>query len=347
MLYVTTRSNRDAFTAQRTLSGSRTGDGGFYVPFREPSFTQEEILEISSMRFSKAVAHITNILFNSNITGWDVEFCTGRYSVRLEKLSHRILIGECWHNPEENFSGMVKRLVQLVRVDKDSGNIPGEWFYVGVRIAVLFGIFGELIRAGFASFEKKCDVSVVSGDFSGPMSVWYARKWGLPIGNIVCCCNDNNSLWELMHQGQLHTDAVAVTTETPEADIAVPTGLERLIHACGGHEAVTRFVNACHTGTVYHPGETLLNAMREGLYVSVISQRRMHSTIPSAYGTNQYLLSPYGALAYAGLMDYRARTGSSRYGLVLCEKSPALDLETIASTLHISVSDLKKHLDQL
>ena len=43
MLYVTTRNNRDAYTAQRVLRENRGPDGGLYVPFREPVFSREEI----------------------------------------------------------------------------------------------------------------------------------------------------------------------------------------------------------------------------------------------------------------------------------------------------------------
>ena len=41
MLYVTTRNNRDAYTARRALTENRGPDGGFFVPFREPVFTPE------------------------------------------------------------------------------------------------------------------------------------------------------------------------------------------------------------------------------------------------------------------------------------------------------------------
>ena len=49
MLYVTTRNNRDAYTAQRVLRENRGPDGGLYVPFREPVFSREEIDELRRM----------------------------------------------------------------------------------------------------------------------------------------------------------------------------------------------------------------------------------------------------------------------------------------------------------
>lgn len=344
MLYVTTRNNRDAYTAQRSLCEKRGSDGGLYVPFREPRFSAAEIDALAGKSFNQCVAELLNILFNTRLTSWDVDFCAGRYPVRLVKINQRILMGECWHNPEWKFHRMVQSLAELMRSDKDADALPGDWAEVGVRIAVLFGICGELMRSGIVSREKPFDVSVVSGDFSAPMSAWYARKWGLPIGNIVLCCNENNSMWDLLHQGQLRTDGVSVETATPEADIVVPDGLERLVYGCGGYLEVQRFLEVCRRGGTYYPNEGVLAALRKGMYVGVVSQRRMRTTIPSVYGTNSYLLSPCGSLAYAGLLDYRARTGESRYALVLSEKSPACDLNTVADALGISPEELKQHI---
>ena len=103
MLYVTTRNNRDAYTAQRVLRKNRGPDGGLYVPFREPVFSREEIDALKEKSFHQCVAEVLNRLFNTKLTRWDVEFCVGRYPVRLVNLPQRIIAGECWHNPEWTF----------------------------------------------------------------------------------------------------------------------------------------------------------------------------------------------------------------------------------------------------
>lgn len=344
MLYVTTRSSRDAFTAQRALRENRGPDGGLYVPFRTPQFTAEDIEALAEKSFNKCVAETLNVLFNTQLTSWDIDLCIGRYSVRLEKLGHRILMGECWHNLDWQFSRMTAKLTELICSDKAVS--PTDWGEVGVRIAVLFGIFGELIREGIAGPEKKVDISVVSGNFSAPMSAWYARRWGLPIGNIVCCCNENGNLWDFICHGQLRTDGVAVQTITPDTDVLTPSGLERLIHDCVGAEEANRYVESCRRGSTYYIEDKLLHELRRGIYVTVTSSRRVESTIPSVYATHSYLLSPYSALAYAGLQDYRARTGESRYALVLAEKSPLRDAEVTAKALGITAEELKRYIDR-
>ena len=43
MLYVTTREDRDAYTAYRALHESRSADGGLFLPFRMQTFPEEEL----------------------------------------------------------------------------------------------------------------------------------------------------------------------------------------------------------------------------------------------------------------------------------------------------------------
>ena len=345
MLYVTTRSNRDAFTAQRVLCENRAPDGGLYVPFRDPPFSAEEIEALKDQPFSKCVADVLNKLFHARLSSWDVEFAIGRYPVRLKKINQRIIVGECWRNLDSDISHMIKNLTDLARADKKTGIAYGDWAGVGVRIAVLFGFFAELMRSGIADQKNPVDVSVVSGDFSAPISAWYARRWGLPIGNIICCCNENGNLWDFICHGQLRTDGVAKKTATPEADVIVPVGLERLIHAFGGQEEVLRYVDAVRRGSSYYIDDKMLHSLRQGIYVTVNSERRILSTIPAVYATHRYLLSPYSALIYAGLQDYRSRTGENRTALIIADKSPICDAATVASVMGISADEVKKLVD--
>lgn len=343
MLYVTTRNNRDAYTVNRALRENRGCDGGLYVPFRLPVLAAEDIAALGEKRFSASVADMLNLLFNARFTPWDVEFCIGRYPVRLANISQKILIAECWHNVDGTFDWLVRALVSCLSKE-ESKLTCGSWAEIGARMAVLAGIFSELIRSGMASNEKKVDISVVSGDFSAPMSAWYAREMGLPIGNIVCTCNENNALWDLMHHGQLRTDLMGVPTNTPDADVALPVGLERLIHAAAGAEEVGRYLEVCRRGGMYCPDDWVLSRLRRGMHVSVVSQKRVANTIPSVFGTNSYVLSPYGALAYSGLLDYRVRTGESRPGMVLTEKSPLCDAAVTARALGIAEGELERYL---
>ena len=345
MLYVTTRSKRDPFTPQRMLSQKRDAGGGLYIPFHDPHFSCNEMDALAKKSFSACVAELLNLQFNTKLTAWDVDFAVGRYPVRLKQLNQRIVMGELWHNTQWVFSGLAGHLAEQISGDSNGGCLA-DWVPIGVRIAVLFGIYGELNRAGIAGPEQPFDVSVVSGDFSGAMSVWYARKWGLPVANLVCCCNENSDVWNLLVHGQLRTDGIVKNTVLPDADVAVPESLERMICAVGGVNAVNGYVHCMQRGQTYYADDGLLQQLRQGTHIAVVGQPRILETIPKVYATSKYVLSAYDALAYAGLLDFRSRTGSTRYALILSEKSPLCDASVVADALHTTQEELKLYFQK-
>lgn len=311
----------------------RGPDGGFFLPFRHPKFSEEELEAMARKSFGQCVAEVLNRLFNTRLTGWDIDFCCGRAPVRLTSLRHKILIAEAWHTPTGTFSHVTNALAQRLRGNTDQ---VSDWMEIAIRAAVLFGLFGELKRKGI----DRADISVVSGDFTLPISAWYARHWGLPVGRILCCCNENNSLWELFCHGQLRTDSISIPTMIPEADVALPTELERLIYDIGGISEAKQFLDCCRRGTPYCPGDSILSKLRNGMYVSVVSSHRLETTIPSVYRTHRYLMTPCTALAYAGLLDYRAKTGETGPVLVWTEESPALHAATISQITGIPENEI-------
>lgn len=343
MLYLSTRNSTETYTSARVLTQGRAPDGGLFVPFYTGPFPREDMEKLGQMPFNDIVARMLNIQFQTHLTGHDVRLCVGKTPVRLNQLSNRILAGECWHNLEGSYTCLVHNLIR--HICPDASTVSGSWAEVGVGACVLFGIFGELMGRGLVSFDKKADVSLVSGDFAMAMSCWYARSWGLPIENIVCCCNENNGLWNLFAHGSMRTDLISIPTLIPEADVAVPESLERLIHGCGGVEEVLSYVEKLRQGATYYPTDAVLDKLVSGIFVSVVSSRRMLDTIPNAYATHNYILSPYSALAYAGLMDFRAKKGGSRMGIVLCDRSPLLEAETVCRALNMTAEELKQNLE--
>lgn len=344
MLYVTTRNDRDAYTVHRVLREDRGPDGGLYLPFRMPVFSWEDLEEMAGLPFNGRMAGILNRLFNTNLTQWNLDFCGGQMPVEMVQLPQRVLLAQCWQDRCRDLPFLVRSLAERLRQDGDPR--PSDWVQIAVRIALLFAVFTEWIKHGTVSREKPMDVAFLSGELTGPVSAWYARSWGLPIGNIILCCNENGQLWELFHRGQLRTDCIAVSTATPDGDVALPVGLERLVFAAGGCQEVARYLDAARRGGIYDPSEAVLEKLRRGLYVSVVGQQRMEAIIQGVYTNSGRLLSPYGALCYGGVLDYRVKTGESRPSMVFSEKSPGRDSKVVAAALGISPEELEQLLNQ-
>lgn len=315
MLYVSTRNERDVFTVNRALRENRCPLGGHYLPLRHPQLSADHVDALLERSWEDCIAYILNLAFGTKLTGPEVMFAVGRRSLRPEQLQHGILLAECWHTPGYRFARIEQALTERITGDREP---PSGWMKIAVRIAVLFGVFSMLRKQGI----READISCMSGDFLMPVSAWYARHWGLPVRNIVCCCNENNSLWELLINGQLRTNAVSASTLLPEADVTVPEQLERLICEVGGVEEALRYLDAVRKGSSYCPSDAVLHRLREGLYAAVVGSRRICETIPSVYATHGKRLSPATALSYAGALDHRARNGSTGYTVIWSEEGP-------------------------
>lgn len=346
MLYVTTRIKQDAFTAGRALTENRGPEGGFFLPMKLPRLDDGIIKGLGEKSFSRNVADVINLFFGTELDSWAVEFAIGRYPVKLVSVTGRATVAETWHNPTWRFTRLVNGIEKAIRQSDQINAVPSDWLMIAARIAVLFGVFGELMHEGEVRVDSPIDVAVPSGNFSAVMAVWYAREMGLPIATVVVCCNENAGVWNLLHKGEIRTDAVAVRTVTPDCDYTVPTDLERLIYGTLGFEENRRFCEVCRRGGTYYLEPHQTAALRKGVQVAVVSQRRMESTIPNLYKTCGYIADPYTALVYSGLMDYRARAGEGRPALILSDESPAFSLELLSRYMSISQAELKKRLDK-
>ncbi len=326
MLYITTREKTDAYTVYRVLRESAGKDGGLYLPFRMPHFSAEELGELNNKSFGQCVAEILNLFFSCRMTGWDVEFAIGRHPVKMASVNQRVMAAQLWHNQESSFEKLEKTLTERICPE---GVVPPSWVIIATRIAVLFGTYGEMLRAGGTEPKKDFDVALPAEDFAWVMAVWYGRSMGLPIANIICGCYGSSAVWELLHLGEVHTEKL-------------PQETERLVFGTLGTEAAKRFAAISEQAGLYILGAEELEQLRRGLFAAVVSRDRLESAIPSVYRTGGYVLSPNGALAYSALQDHRARTGGSRPAVVLEDKSPLCHGKYVAQALGMTEQELKQ-----
>lgn len=347
MLYITTRSRREVYTSDRPLSEDRAPDGGLFVPVAMPAFDRKQIKALADNSFAGNVAAIINRLFDTHLDSWAVEFAIGRYPVNLVKVCGRAVIAETWHNPVWRFERLVRGVEKAIRQSDQIMPVPTDWLVIAARIAVLFGIFGELIREGEVSPDNPLDVAVASGDFSGVMAAWYAREWGLPIETIICGSNENPAAWNLLHKGELRTDCAAVKTATPDCDQALPKDLERLIYHTMGQQENLRFLEVCRQGGNYYLERSQTDQLRKGIQVSVVSAGRMEATVANLYRNSHYIADPYTALVYSALIDCRSRTGVGRNTLIISDESPVFSLGLLSHCLGKTTEELQNEIETI
>ena len=334
MLYVTTRSRSDAFTAFRALSEERAPDRGLFVPFQIPHLDELEITQLREKSFSQAVADILNLFFNARLDSWDIDFCIGRHPTRLIPMSHKIIIAEMWRNPDYDFCRIVRNLASRILGKEDVTGLATDWAWIAVRIAFLFGLFANLHQVDTVTGTRKIDIALPAGDFSGPMAVWYAREMGLPIGNIICSCQEPDPLWDLLHHGELSSTG----------KVRIPLGLERLISAVLGMEEAVHFASCVENGKLYSLKDEQRSMLEKGLFTAVISSSRKESIIRRVYQNGTYILEPDSATAYGGLQDCRASCGESSTALLLADRSPICAAQYVAEAIGVTVTELKRRL---
>ena len=344
MLYATTRSKNDVHTAYKVIHQDCAADGGLFVPLTMPKLDAKAISELKDHSCGQNMAQILNLFFACGMTGWDMDFTIGRNALQNFAVGNRLVIAELWHNSHWSFAHAVQSVSDRLRKEQ-IGQVPSNWVNMAVRIAALFGLYGMLLSAEQIDERMPLDIATASGDFAMPMAAWYAREMGLPIGNIICGCNANGNVWELFHRGQMNSAALAVKTSTPAGDLVIPRDLERLVYATMGMEETERYLECCRIGGMFKTHELLFDKLRDRFFASVNSDSRVMSTITNFYRSYSYVLSPYAALAFGSLSDYRSKTGESRMALLISESSPVRDDLVVAQAMHLSVPELEKLLN--
>lgn len=341
MLYASTRSKTDTYTAYRTLMEDRAPDGGLFVPFRLPKLNLTQISKLKDQSFGETVAQILNLFFSTEITGWDVECSIGRSAAKIISMPHRVLLAQLWDNPKGQYTYIYESLYDML-LESNSHRKITEWAFIAIRISVLFGVFSLLDRS-----VDRIDISVNVGDFQDPMAAWYACKMGLPIEMVVCACNDNSSSWDFLHRGELNTRVNVIKSQIPELDVVNPAGLERFIYCTLGFDETQKYISASVHKKMYQIRPDMIDMMSSGMFVSVVGKDRVESSVNRIYRSNQCVLDPYTAVSYGSLQDYRAKTGGNNPTVILWDKNPIHDLLIVQKATGLSEFEIKSLLKQL
>ena len=334
MLYVTTRNKKETYTVYKTLIAETAPDGGSFYPFKLPVYSANQIRQMETLPFNQILADVLNAFFSAKLTGWDIDFCIGKNPMRLLSMNYRVFLSELWHNPVADFAYITKRIYARLLGKEPEGNAP-DWVCTVVRIATLFAVYGQLCAQGYLKSGEGLDLAVSGDGFEAPMAAYYARKMGLPVNTVICVFDNDSSIWELIHRGTFGTAA---------ASDAAKCGVEKLISAALGEEALQSYFASCEKGRAFTAEEERLSALSDGFYCVVTGKDRAISTVNSVYRSNNYVMDPVTALSYGSLQDYRASTGNSALTLLLSERSPEHALKEIAKVTGVTEQKL---LDQV
>ena len=327
-MYITTRDKHDTHTANKTLTSNFSADGALYLPRSMPHFSANEVSELRHQSFNETFAAILNCFFTEQSTGRDVELFIGRNPVKVVPIGRKILIAQLWHNPERKYeyieNNIYKKLCKGAETDT-----PTEWLKIAARIALIFSIYGQLLQSGLLRSDQSLDVAVDTGDHISAIAVFYAKQMGLPVGKLICGCDNTGTLWDFVHLGEVNTTS---------ASDGLLSLLERMIHAVYGSDEVQNFLQICRKRGTYRVPETADTDLSEILFCAVVGKTRVSSVVNSVYRTDDFFLDTCAARSFGAVQDFRAKTGSSNLTLLLSDHHPVLEAEFIMNATGLSQS---------
>ena len=332
MLYCTTINDSVTYNAHIPLEQSYANVGQIFVPQKFPLFSSRDIMDLQKKTFGQNIAEILNLFFDTELSGWDVDFCIGRSTMRIAQINNKLFTVELWHTPTDSFNYLISRLFNTVNKSA-TGKQPSEWFQICIRIACLFAAFGSLFQSCTPSNNATVDLSLSGNDLAMPLAAFYAKRMGLPIGSLIITSDSNKCLWDLVHRGDVYLS---------ERSESLSIGVERLIHGVLGRDAAARFRTTYNQGKVFRLEEEDLPVMNSGIFCAITGSERTQQTINSVYRTNQYILDPVTAMCIGGLNDYRARRGEHKLTVTFAEQSPKLHLECIEAATGLTKCKLSE-----
>lgn len=311
MLYLTTRDDKNAYTAHKTLCADNAPNGGLFIPYKLPVLDKSQLDSIAQDTFGEAVSQILNLFFTVRLTGWDVDLRIGRSPISFTAMNRKIIIAELWKNPGSGIEYLITELYRCVALSSEHSLKPTIWSRVAIRIAILFGLYGQIRQNGHQ--DTTIDISVNMQDVTEFISAWYARAMGLPIGQIICCCDAGDAFWDLLHGGVLSTKNISGTHLA---------AAEMLICETLGHSQAQYLASVAGRQGAFAVSEEDYTMFSEGIYPTAVGPDRADSVISSIRRSVGYSIDSSAAITYGGLQDYRAQTGESCLTILLSQFAP-------------------------
>ena len=314
MLYITTKDQKDAHTAYKTLVSDCAVDGGVYIPFRIPQYDDVQLRRFKEESFNEVVAHILNYFFSAQLTAWDVDFAIGRTPAKLATAGRKVVVSELWHNHGGAYTCLEQNLFKCLSKNSGIADVPTDWGRIAIRIAVLFGIYVQMCQQDMISCDDSFDIVMEAGNYFEPIAAYYAKSMGLPLGRVIVCCNEQTAaLWDLIHRNSISTSALSES---------MLLGIGRLLYVVYGKEELNKFTPISVAKRTYTLDEELTERLTDTFFSVVVSVDRLASLVSSVMNTDNYRIDMKTAMSFGAVHDYRAKVGESNLTLVFSENKP-------------------------
>lgn len=238
-----------------------------------------------------------------------------------------------------------QRELAAANVELSSANSIN-WGRLLPQIVYYFSAYADLVKAGEITMGEVIDFSVPTGNFGNILAGFYAKKMGLPIGNLLCASNENNVLTDFLKTGIYSRNREFHKTISPSMDILISSNLERLLyHITGDTEKVKNWMEELNTKGSYKVDEDTLKAIQNTFRAGYLNDEDTRKNIGELYNETGYIMDPHTSVAWSVAKD----ENSPRKTVILSTASPYKFNDSVLEALGIDTDEMSEFemLDKL
>ena len=181
------------------------------------------------------------------------------------------------------------------------------------QVAYYVDAYAQLVKRGAIALGDEVDYCVPTGNFGDVLAGYYAKRMGLPVGQLIVASNTNKVLTDFIETGTYDRRRDFVKTISPSMDILISSNLERLLYYLtdGDCEQVSAWMAQLANDGVYTLPKQMMDRMRETFACGFATDDDTRATIRSTWDELGMLIDPHTAVG-ACVLNRRASEGRAR-----------------------------------
>jgi threonine synthase len=212
------------------------------------------------------------------------------------------------------------------------------------QVVYYFYSYVYLIRNGYIKENDKVNFDVPTGNFGNIFAGFYAKKMGLPVGNLICASNKNCVLTDFFLNGTYNKNRPFFKTNSPSMDILISSNLERFLYY--GNNESTEKTKGLMEQLVTKGTYDFKNPFKE-FYAYSTDEEKTLKVIKEVYDKYNFLIGPHSAVAYNAYKEYEEETKDNNICVVISTASPYKFPQSVLEAFGIIEEDAMKAVNTL
>ena len=191
------------------------------------------------------------------------------------------------------------------------------------QIVYYYWAYLQAVEQGKVSPASKMNVAVPTGNFGNLLAAYYAKRMGLPIGQIICASNKNNVLADFFATGVYQSQRAFFKTSSPSMDILVSSNFERFLYEMSGRDVqkILTWYDSSNQGT-FTVDPVTLKLCQDTVFAGWANEEETQETISRSYKAYQYVFDPHTAVAMKVYENYLSATNDQTFTVIASTASP-------------------------